>query len=198
MIRYKLIMACAAFLLCAQSAHAYDYTTLNNGEKQEQQQKKKVWNKPKQRQSNTETKPQATAEQKNIKSYIKEYVQDVHQKCASAWKSKPCVVSLSALSRDLTIHYVDQLNKSNQNKFQDPLKENCAATTAALKQDVPAYAQKSAMTVCLNAISDISEASGVKPELDMYQIAVGSVGCLDKDGSCEEFEKQLNSVIQVK
>lgn len=215
MTRYSLFAIVIFALGFSQTAYAENSgITLNAPQSQEKQTKKPIWNTPERSRSSSEqstqnaeeTREQKTEEQPkpqspsnaNIRPQVMEYVGFVYESCASAWKTFSCVQSLSSLSRDITIDYAERLEKARQSKFQDSLKENCAATTAALQQEVPAYAQKSAMTVCFNAISDIAQASGVKPDLDLYQLAVGSVACIDQVGACKILEDQLSGLIQAK
>lgn len=74
----------------------------------------------------------------------------------------------------------------------DPLKEDCAASTAATQQDgIPAYAMKSAYTVCANKIAEIAEITGVKPDPSYYQLMIASILCMDKNPQCRMMESSL-------
>ncbi len=53
---------------------------------------------------------------------------------------------------------------------------------------------QSALTECVNTISDVSKATQVKPNLNMYQLAVGTVLCLDGNDACNKIEAQLKTV----
>ncbi len=181
-------------LIISSGAYAYDYTTVNkdNQESGQKTEKKKVWNKAKKpKVENAQPQPEAAKDIKQIPAYVLGYARNVYNSCAGVWKSAQCVSAIAALSKDITIDYASSLEQAKQEAFHEPLKQSCAASTAAIQTDVPAYAQKSAMTECLNAIADMTQASGVKPNINLYQLAVGGTQCLDQEGNCEAFENQL-------
>lgn len=181
---------------------SYDNTTVSRGgSDQKQQEKKKIWNNPKttkpttRTEATTKTQP-IQKQQKEIPAYVLAYARNVYSSCAGAWKSMPCISTMAQLSKDMTINYAQNLEIAKQESYHEYLKQRCAASTAALQEKVPAYAQKSAMTECLNTISDLTESTGTEPDLNLYQLAVGGVQCLDKEGSCNVFEEQLSPLLQ--
>ena len=113
--------------------------------------------------------------------------------CVGSWEDEACIKELSSISMDLTTGYAELLDASKQQGAMEVLKQHCAASTAALKVLVPAYAMKSAITECVNSISDISEATLIKPDLNLYQFMVISVMCLGNDPSCKDIEQQFKS-----
>ncbi len=206
MIKY-LTIALIMALHCAQTASAYDNTTLNQGSSEKErasEERKPIWNRANKERSTAETKlaseetSSENSAQAQIKPYVLRYVRDVYHTCAGNWKSAQCITSLASLSKDIVVDYAVKLETAGQKAFHEPLKQKCAASTAALQTAVPAYAQKSAMTECLNAIADMSQASDVKPDLELYQLAIGALQCVDKEGSCEAFENQISSHVQEK
>lgn len=203
----KKILLCTISLcfVCASLSDASDNAiTQEQAAPQTENKKTSIWNKPKTTQNNSADKTQTAPDsarsnqnnsKPNVSGYVLEYAGFIYDSCKGSWQEKTCVQALSALSRDITVDYNSKLVDAQKQNFQEPLKQNCAATTAALKQDVPAYAQKSAMTVCLNAIADIFQASGVKPDLNLYQMAVQTIPCQEKTGNCEAFESPISKIL---
>ncbi len=112
--------------------------------------------------------------------------------CVNHWDNEKCLKELSSLSMDLTTNYAEKLDAQKKEVQMENLKQHCAASTAALKVSVPAYAMKSAITECINIISDINDETSIKPDIDLYQLLVGSVLCLGKDLACDNIETQLS------
>jgi len=69
--------------------------------------------------------------------------------------------------------------------------QSCAASTAHREQAFPAYAMKSAFIECVNIISDLSEQTGVAPDVNHYQLLLLPALCLEKDKRCGPMEKGL-------
>ncbi len=133
---------------------------------------------------------------KNTGMGVLTYVKGVGKACVEDWATQNCMKNLSILNRDTASFYAQNLNDSGRKDADakmEELKQHCAASTAALKVDVPAYAMRSAMTECVNTISDIVDATKVKPNVNMYQLMVGSILCLQKDAQCKFIENQLKA-----
>ncbi len=133
-----------------------------------------------------------------IDSITLNHIRSMAVLCVGNWENENCSKELSALSMDMTTNYAEKLDKQSKPEkkeaHMESLKQHCAASTAALKVSVPSYAMKSAITECVNIVADINEESSVKPDINLYQLLVGAVLCLNKDLSCENMEKQISSV----
>ncbi len=119
------------------------------------------------------------------------HTKKVIKACQGHWEKQHCMSELADFSMTLTVTYADQLDKADKREYLDMLKEHCAASTAAREVDVPAYAMSSAMTECANIMVDINEATDVYPDPNLYQLAVGSIMCLNKNLACFLIEQQL-------
>lgn len=125
------------------------------------------------------------------------HIRSIRDACIPRWDGQGCMKSLSALNMETASFYAESLDASGRadsDSQLETLKEHCAASTAALKVDVPAYAMQSAMTECVNTISDIVDETTVKPDVSMYQLMVGAILCLGKDTKCNFIEGQLKAV----
>lgn len=126
------------------------------------------------------------------------YASIVADACVSRWEDAACVRALSESSLTLVSDYGAQLQYRKMDGSLEILKEHCAATTAATKQDVPAYAMESAMTECLNYISDIGSTTGVLPDLSHYQLMTMSLFCMGKTSQCEVVEQQMTQYMRTR
>ena len=113
--------------------------------------------------------------------------------CADHWERETCLKELSSLAMDMVSEYGALLEIEKKEAAKETLKQHCAASTAALKVSVPAYAMRSAITECANTISDIHGKTSVKPDLNLYQLFVGAALCLGDEPSCKEIEQTLKS-----
>ncbi len=114
--------------------------------------------------------------------------------CVSDWEKESCLKELSSVSMSMATNYASKLDAANKKDAMETLKQHCAASTAALKISVPAYAMKSALTECINNVFDISAATLIKPDLTLYQLMTSSVMCLGKEPSCKNIEERLLSI----
>ena len=124
----------------------------------------------------------------------KQFVNGLANRCVGSWESQPCLEMLAAVSMNVTAHYAQSLKNGGHEHDMEDLKQSCAASTAAMQQDVPAYAMKSAMTECANKISDINDDTQISPNVNHYQMIVIGVMCLGEDPSCAMLEKQITSM----
>lgn len=123
------------------------------------------------------------------------HTQEIGAYCVGAWQNQKCMSALSSSTLTMASLYAEALEKSGHKDAQDPLMQNCAAATAATKVEVPAYAMKSAMTTCANAIYDITESTKIKPNLTHFQLLVEPIFCLGGDERCGKFEELLRTVV---
>ncbi|NCC21570.1 MAG: hypothetical protein EOM26_03810 [Alphaproteobacteria bacterium] len=121
----------------------------------------------------------------------KEFIGPIAQQCIGNWESQACISILAQSNLVLAANYAEKLEKRGQKKATEAVKEHCAAATAATQQDVPAYAMRSAMTECANAIYDISRATKVEPDQSHYQLLVYPTMCLSEDQQCPAIEAGL-------
>ncbi len=126
----------------------------------------------------------------------KKYVRAVAENCSGQWQEQPCLATLARVSKHVTSYYAEDLHKKGRKGRLEPLKQGCAASTAAEKMEVPVYAMKGAMTVCANTISDITEATGISPNVNLYQLVIAGVLCLANDPQCPALEGRLQALSQ--
>lgn len=136
-----------------------------------------------------------TLSTKDIDKIVIIHTQEIGAYCIGAWQSQKCMKALSSSNLTFSSLYAEKLELGGKKKAQDALLENCSASTAATKIDVPAYAMKSAMTTCANAIYDITEATKIKPNLTHFQLLVEPIFCLGGEERCEKFEELLRNII---
>lgn len=131
---------------------------------------------------------------KPISAEERKYVQAVAQSCVGDWEKKTCLTTLAKVNKHIASYYAESLHKSGKKKRLEPLKQACAASTAAQTEDVPAYAMKSAMTECANKIADISSATNITPNINLYQLMIAGVLCLGQDAQCASLEARLQAL----
>lgn len=148
----------------------------------------------KKKQETPVTPPVVSEEKIDISAVTANHMVNMAKYCVGNWENEACIKELSSLSMDTTTNYAEALDAGNKKSAMEDLKQNCAAATAALKISVPAYAMKSAITQCVNSIYDINNTTLIKPDLNLYQLLVGSVMCLGKDIACENIEASLLSI----
>lgn len=150
-------------------------------------------------QANEKEKPNDASPHQDIKpapsTNIYPFYIDAASYCSHEWSSQQCMKTLSGASLVMVSNYAEELHKKGHGQYLEPLKQNCAASTAGTKVDVPAYAQRSAFVECINHIVTINEKTGVKPDPDFYQLIVGSIICFDKNQSCVVIEQSLDSML---
>jgi hypothetical protein len=120
-----------------------------------------------------------------------QYASRVSGACLGNWESQACLKAVSESSLAMVSRYAETLKSRGGSSALETLKQKCAASTAAITQNIPANAMRSAYTECANAIYDISEQTGVKPDQSHYQLLVGPVLCLSKDRRCSAIEQGL-------
>lgn len=113
--------------------------------------------------------------------------------CLPGWETQTCIKALAQSSYVMVSNYGGTLEERKMKADAETLKQHCAATTAATQQDVPAYAQRSAMTECANTISDLVEKTKIAPDMAHYQLMVIPTLCLSKDPSCAAVTEQLKT-----
>lgn len=121
----------------------------------------------------------------------RDFARSVARSCLRGWESQQCLEALSGSALVLTANYAAALEKAKKTTYTEQLKNHCAASTAAMEGHYPAEAMNSAFTECANTIYDISEASGIPPDLSHYQILVGGVLCLSGQPQCASIEQGL-------
>jgi len=188
-IRYsnKLVLLLLLFLfsVVSQNTYAELFNTKNNKSKDTPPIAKKIGGGG----ISTKTKKPPS----NIEESTIYHIRNMASFCIGKWENQDCIKELSSIAMDTTTNYAELLDAANKKSSMEPLKQHCAASTAALKMSVPAYAIKSAITECVNIIADINDKTAVKPNLNLYQLMVSSVMCLDKKPSCKEIETKLSS-----
>ncbi len=141
-------------------------------------------------QSNSET-----AAQPAPNANIYPYYLGAAKYCSHEWSSQECMKTLSGASLVMVSNFAEDLHNKGHGGHLESLKQNCAASTAGTKVEVPAYAQRSAFVTCVNHIVTINEKTGVKPNADFYQLMVGAIMCFDKNQSCAVIERSLDTLL---
>ncbi|MGH1403694.1 MAG: hypothetical protein ACRBDL_05580 [Alphaproteobacteria bacterium] len=126
-----------------------------------------------------------------IAAFEKAHIHSVNKQCVGQWEKQICMKALSEASMAMASKYAERLNQSGNGNQMEPLKQGCAASTAAMKVNVPAYAMKSALTECANTVSDVVDTTGVQPDINLYQILIAGVLCIGKDQQCAMLEAQF-------
>jgi len=144
---------------------------------------------------NPAPKPAATYE-KNSDEYkgAMTHVRNLSTKCKGKWQTSGCIKTLSGVSFVMVSNYAHDLQTANRNNEVETLKQYCAASTAALQIKVQAPAMRSAMTECINKISDLNDQTGLRPDPNYAQMIVSSILCLDKSPMCFLIEQQLGAL----
>lgn len=111
--------------------------------------------------------------------------------CIDNWKDQKCIEVISHTSLNMGADYAAKLQKAGHQQAFINLRDKCAASTAGISQEVPAYAMESALTQCANHVVSISEETGINPDKNLYQLVVAQVLCLKGDGRCSVIEQQM-------
>ena len=117
----------------------------------------------------------------------------IAKNCAPIWDNPNCIRSVGDSNYEFLSIYGAQLQYMKKDVFAENLKNSCAASTASRTDPVPAYALRSAMIECANAVSDISGKSGITPDLSHYQLMVAGTICLAGAPECQSIMEQLKS-----
>lgn len=131
-----------------------------------------------------------------VNSIDEAYMRNLAKYCVSHWEQQECLKTLSEISLTVTSNYADSLSNAGHAKYHEPLKQKCAAATAATRMEVPGYAMLSAVTECLNIIVDINQATSVRPDPTKYQLMVSGVLCLQGDKTCSQIEGALSKRLE--
>lgn len=123
-----------------------------------------------------------------------QHVRNMSAKCRGRWETQGCMKTLSNVSLVMVSNYAADLKNHNHMAAVETLKQHCAASTAALQVKVPAYAMRSAMTECVNHISDLNDQTGLRPDPNFSQMIVGAILCIDKNMACFLMEMQLGNL----
>lgn len=123
------------------------------------------------------------------------HVKTVTLSCVQKWEDQGCMKALSSMNMTFASTYASTLQNANKKSYTERLKNGCAASTAALKVVVPAYAMRSAMVECVNVMSDIADKASVRPDPSLSQLSVGAILCLGKDKSCKKIEQGLLAAV---
>lgn len=109
------------------------------------------------------------------------------------WETPDCLKAVSQNNLTMAANYSAALNEVGKNGAAEVIKQKCAASTAATREEVPAYAMKSAFLECVNTIPEIANGTGVLPDQSQFQLLVAAIQCLDKAKSCAMIEQGLSA-----
>jgi hypothetical protein len=114
--------------------------------------------------------------------------------CPGKWESPECLSVISTSNLAMLSNFGAALKNKGLEADAEQVKQHCAASTAAQKQAYPGYAMKSAFIECANLMADITQKTGVQPDLGQYQLMVGATMCLDNDLRCAGITEQLKAL----
>ena len=106
------------------------------------------------------------------------------QACLSNWQAPGCLKAVSGAALVGAANYGSTLQQGGHPAEAEQIKQHCAAATAGTQGDYPAYAIRSALTECVNTISDVAGKTGVNPDPNQYQLLLGPALCLSGDARC--------------
>lgn len=128
----------------------------------------------------------------NVDMNFSNDARNIAKSCPQQWEDEECLRATSQAALVLVSNFGGKLDQAGQKSFMEALKEDCAASTAATQEDgIPAYAMKSAYTVCMNKIADIADKTGVVPEPSYMQLLLATVWCMEKSPQCQMMELAL-------
>lgn len=119
------------------------------------------------------------------------HARSVAGKCLGQWKQQSCLKVVSRSALVMASNYGGRLQKQGHNQAVGKIKNRCAAATAATRRDYKAETMRSAYAECANAILEVSNATGLKPDQSHYQLLVGPVLCIKGDRRCSAIERGL-------
>lgn len=179
------------------SSFAQNYTTNGNSKNSG---KKTFWNEPREDRK-SQNKPSIDYEA-NVNKEIKRYkldavpqIRNVAIHCTERWEGRHCFKALSQLSLRVNETYSKTLNIAEAQIHIEPLKQGCAASMSGVNSEITKTAMYEGMAGCVNTISNINSETTLKPDVNMYQLMVGSVLCLKPDDACKHIESQLKAFI---
>ncbi len=129
------------------------------------------------------------SKQSNEPSVI--HAKQVAGACLGQWEAQGCLSAVSESTLVLAANYAGVLEAQGKKSAVEQIKQHCAAGTAAMRENIPAYAMKSAWAECANMIYDVSETTGTVPDQSHYQLLAGPILCLEKDRRCADVEQGL-------
>lgn len=134
--------------------------------------------------------PNAIAQQ--VSPQVMAHAKKIASICPGSWEQQNCLEAVSQSNLTLASNYAQTLDNAGKSGQLEPLKQLCAASTAATKGEYPAEAMNSAFTECANGIYEISQKSGVAPDQSNYQLLVAAILCLNKDPQCKMLERSMS------
>ncbi|MGB0718977.1 MAG: hypothetical protein ACPGRX_00800 [Bdellovibrionales bacterium] len=143
-------------------------------------------------QPNAQPQTQTSPQTKAASQTALDYARLAAKSCVpGAWEGQPCLAAISQNTLVMAANYQEALQNAQKLSDSEAIKQHCAAATAAANGEYPAYAMRSAYVECANTVYDVTERSGVRPDLSQYQLLIGAVQCLDKSTACSAFETGL-------
>ncbi len=124
------------------------------------------------------------------------FARSVALACVADWTTQKCLGAVSDSNMTLLSNYGADLQGRKMDAAAETLKQHCAATTAATRQNVPPYAMHSALVECANAMTDLAASTGVQPDPSHYQLLIAPLLCLGADPACPAITTQLQAFIQ--
>ena len=132
-----------------------------------------------------------SANAKQVTPQVLAHAKKIASVCPGSWEKQNCLAAVSESNLTLAANYAQSLDSAGKPEQLEPLKQICAASTAATKGKYPPEAMISAFTECANCIYGIYQKSGIEPDQSNYQLLVGAILCLKKDPQCELLEHSL-------
>jgi len=134
--------------------------------------------------------PQAPQIQQNVI----EHILALQTHCIPGkWETPACLSAMAVSNKDLAAGYAENVQNKQGKPDADTIIQHCAASTAASQQEVPAYAMASAMTECVNAISDMAESTELTPDPTHISLLLTGILCLNGEPQCAALEQGLKN-----
>lgn len=131
-----------------------------------------------------------------ISPQVMTHARTVAINCVGQWRTASCIQAMGKSNKDLVINYATALNAKGAKAALDILKQGCAASTVAEKNNMPSKAFASAYNECSNTIYDLTNRTNTLPDQSHYQLLVAGALCMDGDSRCGDFEVQMKNWIK--
>lgn len=141
--------------------------------------------------ANPAAQAQQAQAQATISPQVAAFAKKIASTCPGNWENQSCLKDISESNIAMVSNYAQALDNAGKNEALEPLKQTCAASTAATKGVYPPEAMKSAFTECANGIYDITTKTSISPDQSHYQLLIAGILCLSKDPQCKLLETSL-------
>ena len=126
-----------------------------------------------------------------------QHAKSIANSCLQEWKNQGCYGAVSDSNQELIKDYIAKLKTAGHPQHAEKVRQECAASTAIRRfvkesgRNLSANAVSEAFTVCVNQITEASEAIHVKPDPTYYQLLLIPTLCLREDPRCGSMAASL-------